>query len=154
MAPPRKTKIKAAPGKTGPAKPRVQVAALPWRRRADGAVEVLVITSRETRRWVLPKGGLMRGMTPAETAARETFEESGAIGVADPDPIGSYPYDKRLRSGAMRPMQVTVFAMEVTAEQLSWPEKDQRERLWTTPEAAADLVDEPELKALIRAFRP
>jgi 8-oxo-dGTP pyrophosphatase MutT (NUDIX family) len=147
MAAPRKRK-------PGPPKGDAQFAALPWRRRADGGVEVLVITSRETRRWVLPKGWPMKAMTPAEAAAREAYEEAGVIGQTEAEPIGAYPYAKRLRGGALQTVQVQVFAMEVTAEQRAWPEKDQRDKLWTTRETAADLVEEPELKALIRGFAP
>ncbi len=137
-----------------PDKGGVQFAALPWRRRANGDVEVLVITSRETRRWVLPKGWPMKAMTPDQAAAREAYEEAGVIGQADPKAIGDYVYDKRLRDGAVQTVQVQVFAMEVLAEQFDWPEKNQREKLWTTREAAADLVEEPDLKVLIQAFRP
>jgi 8-oxo-dGTP pyrophosphatase MutT (NUDIX family) len=131
-----------------------QFAALPWRRRVAGGIEVLVITSRETRRWVLPKGWPMKDRTPAQAAAREAYEEAGVIGEADDEPIGDYGYGKRLRDGVVQDVRVAVFAMEVFVEQMAWPEKDQREKLWTSPDAAADLVDEPELKALIRAFDP
>ena len=131
-----------------------QFAALPWRRRAAGGIEVLVITSRETRRWVLPKGWPMKDRTAAQAAAQEAYEEAGVIGEADEEPIGDYGYGKRLRGGVVQDVRVAVFAMEVFVEQMAWPEKDQREKLWTSPGAAADLVDEPELKALIRAFDP
>jgi 8-oxo-dGTP pyrophosphatase MutT (NUDIX family) len=131
-----------------------QFAALPWRRRAQGGIEVLVITSRETRRWVLPKGWPMKDRTPAQAAAQEAYEEAGVIGEADDEPIGDYGYGKRLPDGVVQEVRVAVFAMEVFVEQMAWPEKDQREKLWTSPVAAADLVDEPELKTLIRAFDP
>jgi 8-oxo-dGTP pyrophosphatase MutT (NUDIX family) len=131
-----------------------QFAALPWRRRVSGDIEVLVITSRETRRWVLPKGWPMKDRTPSQAAAQEAYEEAGVIGEADSEPVGEYGYGKRLRSGAVQEVRVAVFAMEVFVEQMAWPEKDQREKLWTSASAAADLVDEPDLKALIRAFDP
>jgi len=131
-----------------------QFAALPWRRRVSGAIEVLLITSRETHRWVLPKGWPMRDRTPSEAAAQEAYEEAGVTGDTRAQAIGAYPYDKRLRDGSLQPVRVEVFAMEVFVEQMAWPEMDQREKLWTSREEAADLVDEPELKALIRAFQP
>jgi 8-oxo-dGTP pyrophosphatase MutT (NUDIX family) len=131
-----------------------QYAALPWRRAPDGSVRVLVITSRETRRWVIPKGWPMKDRSPSQAAAQEAYEEAGVIGEADFAPIGSYGYGKRLRDGVVQEVQVLVFAMEVFVEQMAWPEQDQREKLWTTPAEAADLVDEPELKDLIRAFAP
>ena len=131
-----------------------QFAALAWRRGVDGSVKVLLITSRETRRWVIPKGWPMQGRTPAEAAAQEAYEEAGVFGAADATPIGTYAYDKRLRDGALLPVEVSVFPMEVFVEQLSFPEQGQRDKLWIAPEDAADKVDEPELKALLRAFRP
>ena len=131
-----------------------QFAALAWRRAVDGSVKVLLITSRETRRWVIPKGWPMANLTPAEAAAQEAYEEAGVFGQPSAAPVGTYAYDKRLRDGALQAVEVAVFPMEVFVEQLAFPERGQREKLWTTPEDAADKVDEPELKALIRAFRP
>jgi 8-oxo-dGTP pyrophosphatase MutT (NUDIX family) len=131
-----------------------QFAALPWRRLADGQVQVLVITSRETRRWVIPKGWPMPDRTPAQAAAQEAYEESGVVGQPADKPIGVYVYDKRLRDGALQPVEVSVFPLEVFVEQLAFPEHGQREKLWTSPAEAAERVDEPELKALIRGFRP
>ena len=130
-----------------------QYATLPWRRGADGSIKVLLITSRETRRWVIPKGWPMPNLTPAQAAAQEAYEEAGVFGQNDA-PIGTYTYDKRLRDGALQAVEVVVFPLEVFVEQLAFPEQGQREKLWTTPEDAADKVDEPELKALIGAFRP
>jgi 8-oxo-dGTP pyrophosphatase MutT (NUDIX family) len=137
-----------------PSKGEEQFAALPWRRRAAGGVEVLVITSRETRRWVLPKGWPMKDRTPSEAAAQEAYEEAGVLGETDPQPIGDYGYGKRLASGVVQDVRVAVFAMEVFVEQMVWPEHGEREKLWTSPGEAAELVDEPELKDLIRAFKP
>ena len=130
-----------------------QFAALPWRRLADGHVEVLLITSRETRRWVIPKGWPMPDRTPAQAAAQEAYEEAGVVGEPAGKPIGVYVYDKRLRDGALQPVEVSVFPLEVFVEQLGFPEHGQRERLWTRPAEAAERVDEPQLKALIRSFR-
>ncbi len=131
-----------------------QYAALPWRRRPSGEVEVLLITSRETQRWVLPKGWPMRDRTPWEAAAQEAYEEAGVTGDIRPDPIGAYRYNKRLRDGALQPVRVTVFALEVFVEQLAWPERGQREKLWTSAQDAAARVDEPELKAMLAGFAP
>ena len=131
-----------------------QFAALPWRRTASGGIEVLLITSRETRRWVLPKGWPMPDHTPAQAAAQEAYEEAGVVGQAEPEPVGEYGYGKRLRYGAVQGVRVAVFAMEVFVERMAWPERDQREKLWTSPEQAADLVEEPELAELIRSFNP
>jgi 8-oxo-dGTP pyrophosphatase MutT (NUDIX family) len=132
----------------------LQFAALPWRRLPDGAVRVLLITSRETRRWVIPKGWPMTDRTPSEAAAQEAYEEAGVSGDATSDPIGGYVYAKRLRNGDVQSVQVEVYGLEVFVEQLAFPEQGQREKLWTTVNDAADKVDEPELKALIRSFEP
>ncbi len=76
------------------------------------------------------------------------------VGAAADKPIGVFVYDKRLRDGAVQSLAVSVFPLEVFVEQLGFPEHGQRERLWTSPAEAAERVDEPELKALIRGFRP
>jgi len=134
--------------------PRDQCAALPWRRSADGGVEVLLISSRETHRWVIPKGWPMKGLSSAETAAREAFEEAGVLGPAKAKPAGVYHYGKRLKSGRTQHVRVAVHALKVAEERATWPEQAQREKLWTSLAEAADLVEEPELKQLLQAFAP
>lgn len=132
--------------------PRAQCAALPWRRSTDGGAEVLLITSRETRRWVIPKGWPMKKLRSAEAAAQEAFEEAGVTGEIERAPVGVFHYDKRLKSGRLQHVRVTVFALNVTAEADAYPEAGQRERSWLSPVDAAALVDEPELRALLLAF--
>jgi 8-oxo-dGTP pyrophosphatase MutT (NUDIX family) len=144
----KKDRIRVEPDR----EPRAQSAALPWRRGADGAVEVLLITSRETRRWVVPKGWPMKGLSLAETAAREAFEEAGVEGVPTGKKLGVYHYDKRLRSGRLQHVRVSVYALKVTGELDAFPEQGQREKLWTTPADAAGRVDEPDLAQLIATF--
>jgi ADP-ribose pyrophosphatase YjhB (NUDIX family) len=137
----------------GDREPRTQYAALPWRRNGEG-VEVLLITSRESRRWVIPKGWPIHGLKPGPSAAQEAFEEAGVVGHIDRKPIGAFHYDKRLRTGRLQHVRVQVYGLEVTQERDAWPEKGQRERLWTTPGEAAGLVDEPELVVLLAKFKP
>ncbi|CAN7312784.1 NUDIX hydrolase [Phenylobacterium sp. LjRoot225] len=132
--------------------PRVQYAALPWRANDGGRLEVLLITSRGTRRWVIPKGWPIKGLRPESSAAREAFEEAGVTGMPAAAALGGYGYAKVLRSGRTREVQVSVFALEVTHEAERWPEREQREKRWAPPEIAAELVDEPELQLLIRSF--
>ncbi|HWL48129.1 MAG TPA: NUDIX domain-containing protein, partial [Sphingomonadaceae bacterium] len=79
-----------------------QIAALPYRSEGDGSVRVMLITSRETRRWVVPKGNPIRGLAPHEAAAHEAFEEAGLHGIACPTALGSYQYRKRRRDGTIR----------------------------------------------------
>ncbi|WP_395671409.1 NUDIX hydrolase [Phenylobacterium sp.] len=149
-AKPKTPKLRAEPDR----EPRDQFAALPWRRNADGAVEVLLITSRETRRWVIPKGWPIKGLTAAKTAAREAYEEAGVSGDVAKKKLGAFHYDKRLASGRLQHVKVTVYALRVEREADAWPEKGQRDRQWTAPADAAAAVDEPELQALIAAFKP
>ncbi|MET0274914.1 MAG: NUDIX hydrolase [Phenylobacterium sp.] len=134
--------------------PRAQYAALPWRARADGEVEVLLITSRETRRWVIPKGWPMKGLKSPKCAAREAFEEAGVKGLISSKKLGVYHYDKRLASGRTQHVRVTVYPLLVQTEAEAWPEKGQRDLRWATIAEAWPLVDEPELQALIAKFAP
>jgi 8-oxo-dGTP pyrophosphatase MutT (NUDIX family) len=133
--------------------PRTQYAALPWRMRDDGAVEMLLITSRESKRWVIPKGWPMKDKTPEEAAATEAYEEAGVIGKAGRKSLGLYHYDKRLRSGRLQHVRVMVYPLEVREARDIWPEMTERERLWSSPAEAASLVDEPELKTLLAKFK-
>lgn len=132
----------------------VQYAALPWRRTATGAAQVLLITSRGTGRWVIPKGWAKKREAPVEAAAREAFEEAGIEGRASPVALGDYHYRKTRKDGSQTPVRVTVYALEALREHAAWPEKDEREKLWTDPGEAARLVAEPELQALLAAFAP
>ncbi len=133
--------------------PRAQFAALPWRRNSAGEVEVLLITSRETRRWVIPKGWPIKGMTSAKTAAREAFEEAGLMGKVGKSPVGAYAYDKRLKNGRLQHVRVAVFAFQVEAEAEEFPEAGQREKRWVSAAEAAGLVDEPELMVMLATFK-
>jgi 8-oxo-dGTP pyrophosphatase MutT (NUDIX family) len=127
-----------------------QVAALPWRR--GEAVEILLISSRETRRWVIPKGWPMKGLSGPKSAEREAFEEAGVEGAIADKPIGTYTYAKRARSGAIQTLSVEVFPMLVETERKNWPERNERVRRWASVDDAAAAVDEPELKQIIVAF--
>ena len=132
---------------------RRQVAALPWR-RGDTGIEILLVTSRETRRWVTPKGGRMAGKTDAEAAAQEALEEAGVEGVVAGVPLGTFRYLKVLKRRAPRWWVVALYGLEVTAVHRAWEEQAERERVWLSRNEAADRVDEPDLKALIAAFEP
>lgn len=112
----------------------------------------MLITSRETQRWVVPRGNVIRGLAPHLSAAQEAFEEAGIRGHADPEAIGVYRYKKRLRLGRIVPAEVHLFPLEVSEELEEWPERHQRQRRWFSPSEAAEAVAEPELKALILAM--
>ena len=139
-------------GKSG--KVRKQFAALPWRETPSLGLEVLLITSRETGRWVVPKGWPIKGLSPGFAALREAFEEAGVEGYASQAPVGCYLYDKRLATGALQPVRVEVFAMQVSIEHDRWPEQHERERLWSALSVASTMVDEPDLGQLIAGFSP
>ena len=130
---------------------RRQVAALPWRRGAEG-LEILLVTSRETRRWVTPKGGRMAGKTDAEAAALEALEEAGVEGVVTGTPIGTFRYLKVLKRRAPRWCIVALHALEVRVEHETWHEQAERERVWVSRDEAVRRVAEPDLKVLIAAF--
>ncbi len=129
---------------------RLQFAALPYR-IIDGRVQVLLITSRESGRWLIPKGWPMPGRTSPEAAAQEAFEEAGVTGKIEDEPVGTYDYVKRLKDGAA-PCRVIVFPLAVEQERRSWREQKQRIRRWTDWRAAADAVQEPDLAELIKRF--
>ncbi|MBP8072575.1 MAG: NUDIX hydrolase [Brevundimonas sp.] len=138
------------PPRAQPAERR-QVAALPWRRGADG-IEIMLVTSRETRRWVTPKGGRMTGLSDAQSAAQEALEEAGIEGVIGEAPLGTFRYLKILKRRAPRWCVVAVHALEVRIEHETWHEQAERERVWISRDEAVRRVDEPDLKALIAAF--
>jgi 8-oxo-dGTP pyrophosphatase MutT (NUDIX family) len=131
--------------------PGLQFAALPWRRSGDG-LEVLLVTSRDSRRWVIPKGWPMKGRKAHLAAAREALEEAGVTGRIARASAGSYGYIKRLKNGAPLECRVQVFPLKIERQRKSWPERHEREARWFPAAQAAEAVDEPELRALIVAF--
>ena len=129
---------------------RSQQAALCWRLHR-GHPEVLLITSRDTGRWVIPKGWPMAGISAADAAAREAWEEAGVEGAVGADAIGFYGYDK-LIGGKALPCMVSVFPLRVARLADKFPERKQRRRKWFAAEKAARKVAEPELRALLHRF--
>jgi len=127
----------------------IQVAALCLREGHQGR-EVLMVTSRGSGRWVLPKGWPMKGRTLAGAAQQEAWEEAGAIGRIDETPVGYFTYSKRHRTGLPLACRVELFRMEITDLAANWPEKKKRKRRWMRTEEAAAAVDEPELAEYLR----
>ncbi len=123
------------------------MAALPMGFGRDGQVYILLVTSRETKRWVIPKGWPSRKMSDANAAAREAREEAGVTGKIGRKPVGSYTYRKVLPDST-RVIDVTVYPLWVEKQRKNWPEKKERTRIWATFEEAAKLVREPALKRL------
>ncbi|MDI1294655.1 MAG: DUF47 family protein [bacterium] len=130
-----------------------QIAALPYTTAADGSMSILLITSRDTRRWVIPKGNRIKGLAGHRAAELEAYEEAGIHGIACPAPVGRYSYDKRKRNGSARAAMVEVFPLAVTGQLTQWPEQGQRELRWFPVAEAARAVDEPDLQSIIAAFR-
>jgi 8-oxo-dGTP pyrophosphatase MutT (NUDIX family) len=128
--------------------PHHQVAALPIRKRR-GKVEVLLITSRETKRWVIPKGWPMVGLKDYNAAKQEAYEEAGIGGRIGTKSIGHYDYMKRTKSGVEKHCRVEIYPLKVFNLKRNWPEKTERTRSWFSVEAAAEKVAEAGLKAVI-----
>ena len=129
-----------------------QFAALPWRLSESGTRQVMLLTSRETRRWVIPKGWPMKKRKPAEVASQEAYEEAGLIGhIVDKRPVGTFHYAKRLANGEVL-CRVRVFLFRVERQLEDWPEKNRRETKWFDAHEAASLVDEGGLAEIIDRF--
>jgi 8-oxo-dGTP pyrophosphatase MutT (NUDIX family) len=130
----------------------LQFGALPWRIGERGTREVMLLTSRETHRWVIPKGWPMQGRKPAEVASQEAYEEAGLIGhIVNKRPIGSFHYEKRLAYRAIL-CEVRVFLLRVERQLDEWPERPERETRWFDADEAANLVEEGGLAEIIRRF--
>ena len=131
---------------------RIQFAALCHRTEGSGQ-EVLLITSRDSGRWIIPKGWPIAGTTSSETALQEAWEEAGVCeGDAEADSVGSYTYDKQHDTGWSTPVKTIVYPIAVTEMSDVFPEVNERERKWVSLSEAANLVQEPELKQLLTEF--
>jgi 8-oxo-dGTP pyrophosphatase MutT (NUDIX family) len=129
---------------------RLQVAALPWR-EAAGGIEIMLITSRDTGRWVLPKGWTERGEAHWDAAAREAREEAGLEGEIAQVEAGRFLYGKVKPSGTI-PCQVIVYPLHVEKVCGNWKEKGERRRAWFSPCDAAALVNERDLAQILAEF--
>jgi 8-oxo-dGTP pyrophosphatase MutT (NUDIX family) len=132
-------------------KPIRQVAAVPFRLDGHGNVEVMLITSNTTNRFIVPKGWPMKGMSGRKAAVTEAWEEAGVVGEALKEPLGVYTYWKRL-SGHFVRVTVKVYLLSVVDVQPDWNERSQRQRAWLSPADAAALIDEPQLASLVRSM--
>ena len=131
---------------------RVQYAALCYRRSKDGQLEILLLTSRDTGRWVIPKGWPMGSKAGHVVAETEALEEAGIKGIVEHDPIGCFGYGKAMAEGLVLPCQVQVHALAVTGSVKNYKEKGERRLEWVSPEEAAERVAEAGLKKIIRTF--
>jgi 8-oxo-dGTP pyrophosphatase MutT (NUDIX family) len=112
--------------------------------------EFMLVTSRETRRWIIPKGWPKKGKSPHRSAAREAFEEAGVLGAVGKRPVGSFSYEKRLKNGESVECEVRVFPLEVRRQRKEWPERLERRVRWLPASKAAKKVKHPVLSEMIR----
>lgn len=131
---------------------RVQVAAICYRKTPKGK-EVLMITSLDSGRWIIPKGWPMDGKDAAGAALQEAWEEAGVQdGQIEQEPVGTYEYEKQFKGGAHVTCETQVFEVKVGKLADDFPEHSERKREWMSPQKAAELVQEPQLQEILRAF--
>ena len=133
-----------------PSARRLQYGALPYRKSDGQRAQFMLVTSRETRRWIIPKGWPKKGKSPHRSAAREAFEEAGVLGAVGRRPVGSFSYQKRLKNGGSVECEVRVFPLEVSRQKKEWPEKQERRVKWLSASKAAAKVKDPALGKIIR----
>lgn len=126
-----------------------QIAALPMRWDRNGDLQILLVTSRDTGRWVMPKGWIMDGHKPWAAAEIEALEEAGATGYISQEEIGVYRYPKIMDNGAIVPCRVRIYPMIVEKLKRDWKERKERKRQWFSPRSAAKKVDEEDLSKLL-----
>ena len=129
-----------------------QYAAICYRYTDKGNLRLLLVTSRDTGRWVIPKGWPMEGKTLSAAAATEAWEEAGVEGQVQDAELGRYRYDKEQDRGYSVPVEVRVFLMDADRERGDFPESRQRRRRWFAPQEAARLVAEPGLREILLAL--
>lgn len=108
-----------------------------------------MVTSRDTGRWIMPKGWTMNGKKPWAAAEIEALEEAGAVGYISHDIIGSYTYRKKLSKGVSVMCKVDVYPMMVERLKSNWKERSERKRKWFSAKGAAKRIAEPELSKLL-----
>ncbi|MFT4716407.1 MAG: 8-oxo-dGTP pyrophosphatase MutT (NUDIX family) [Paracoccaceae bacterium] len=131
-----------------------QYAALCFRTRKDNKCEVLLVTSRKSGRWIVPKGWPLDGKTPEDTAAQEAFEEAGVKGKIHDISLGRYRYNRENPANDRTSAEAFIFPLEVKKLSKNFKEKGQRKIKWFSPKKAAMLVREPKLARIIRSFDP
>ena len=129
----------------------LQYAALPWRKNGD-ALEILLITTLRTARWIVPKGWPIEGLAPHASAAQEALEEAGIAGTIDQHPLGSFSYKKLRKSGETVTCKVDVFPLQVKSQRQRFAEKASRQVLWCSVEDAMTRVQEAGLCRLLLKF--
>ena len=131
----------------------MQYGALPYRFTAEAALEILLVTTRQTRRWIIPKGWPIKSLRPPKSAAREAFEEAGVTGRIGMKPVGTFSYDKALdEAGVQATCEVKIYPLLVKRQLEVFPESEQRMLQWVDPAKAMIMIKEPGLRKLVTAF--
>ena len=141
---------KAALGKIFPTS--LQFGALPYRFGKDGELEILLITTRRSKRWIIPKGAPIKGLKPSRSAAQEAFEEAGVRGSVSEKPFGDFRFRKTLEGAPSILCQGKVFPLEVKTQMRYWPEAQQRAVAWISPEEACARLNDDGLRLLVARF--
>jgi 8-oxo-dGTP pyrophosphatase MutT (NUDIX family) len=132
---------------------RVQYGALPYRFTPTAALEILLVTTRRSKRWIIPKGWPIKGLRPAKSAAREAFEEAGVRGKIGTKSVGLFNYGKLLEDDGIEVnCEVKVFPLLVKRQSETWPEFEERLVQWVEPVKAVSMIEEAELKKLVTMF--
>ncbi|WP_247743401.1 NUDIX hydrolase [Shimia sp. R10_1] len=145
--------VEAMIRKTRKSGKNIQLAALPYRIR-KGKVQIMLITSRGTRQWIIPKGWPMEALKPHKAAAQEAWEEAGIVGTIEKHCLGQYRYRKTRGPLYGQKIRVLVFALQVEKCAKHFPEAGQRQRKWMSPQKAAKQIRIPELAEIVRDFAP
>lgn len=130
---------------------KIQYGALPWRSTPAG-IEILLITTLNTRRWIVPKGWPLDGLAPHQSAAQEALEEAGISGKMETSALGAFAYEKLRKNGEKISCSIEVFPMQVELQRKRYMEKGARELCWCSVTEALTRVREPGLRRLIARF--
>jgi len=131
-----------------------QCGALPYRVTLPGVTEVLLVTSRGTGRWIVPKGWPIPGLSDAESAAREAYEEAGVLGAIDEAPFGTFAHWKSAEDGSEPGLfHIDLYPLRVERELTLWPEAHQRRKVWVSIDQAVTMIEPGELRDLVAAFK-
>ncbi|NTW83725.1 MAG: NUDIX hydrolase [Chlorobiaceae bacterium] len=108
---------------------------------------LVLITSRRSGNWIIPKGYVEKGLTPAESAAKEAYEEAGLIGRVHPEAAGRYRYRKYRKF-----FMVMVYPLFIDTILDEWEEMHSRKRVLVTPAEAIEMVCEENLRRIIADY--
>ncbi len=122
-----------------------QAGGLPYLQDGVG-LEIVLITSRSSGKWIFPKGVIDPGETPESTAVKEAQEEAGVVGRITGEALGTYEQEKW---GGLARIDIYPLAVESLLEE--WEEQATRERLVVGFEEARQLLA-PSLAEILDAL--